>query len=102
MKGWGASLTSAVEQQVGEGGKWCVCADTLGHVVRMRSERHRPSSAPSTPSTSDSPPHCSGGRGRDKDLLDFLVSTPAILEVDMHARKARVHCSNDLWVCCAV
>ena len=43
-------------------------------------DRHRPTSAPSTPSSTDS----RGKRGvgaRDTALLDFLVSTPAILEV---------------------
>jgi hypothetical protein len=43
-------------------------------------DRNRPTSAPSTPSSTDS----SAKRGvgaRDTGLLDFLVSTPAILEV---------------------
>jgi len=46
-------------------------------------ERCRPTSAPSTPSTSGTPAARGTGpaAGGGKDLLDFLVSTPAILEV---------------------
>ena len=53
-------------------------------------ERSRPTSAPSTPSSTDSGARRGVG-GRDKDLLDFLVSTPAILEVRA-APRARAGC----------